>query len=191
MDAANSESHHQTLLHACIVAAACTTYFFDPVDVVWRFIRENPSRRALEHIVFAIATVLIAVGATMCTRAMAFPTSRGETTRPSRMQLAGEWFYAMGLASLLPMAGSMVLMAGETIRIVRLASRGIPSDEHATLGDSLRRNAAKWGVFITMTAFTITLVDRVGDYGILASVLLWVVLNLPFSGGRVRPPPIA
>jgi len=43
------EFRHQMLLRQSILAAAFSTYLLDPDDVVWRFIRQYPSRRALEH----------------------------------------------------------------------------------------------------------------------------------------------
>jgi hypothetical protein len=35
-----------------------------------------------------------------------------------------------------------------------------------------------------MIVFTTTLIDRVADYGIVASVLAWLPMNLPFRRGE-------
>jgi hypothetical protein len=107
------ELRHAMLLRLCIYAAAFGVYFFDPDDVVWRFIRDFPSRRVLEHVAFLTATILIGMGAYLCTRGDAYARSR-------RAGLAGEWLY-VGLSALAPLWGCVALIAGESLRILRLA----------------------------------------------------------------------
>jgi hypothetical protein len=202
------EVRHATLLRQLIFVTAFATYFVDPDDVVWRLIRQYPSRRMLEHGLFFIATLLIGGGAILCTRSGAFiprPDPSSNTQEPlsatyGRLRCArhvGDLMYAIGLASLAPMWGCVLLITGESIRILRLARyesacskdqefQSAPAmnrkpDERAPYwGPAFRRQATKWGVFLTMIVFTITLVDRVADYGIVASVLAWLPLNLPF-----------
>lgn len=208
MRATAIEVRHATLLRQLIFVAAFATYFADPDDVVWRLIRQYPSRRMLEHSLFLIATLLIGGGAFLCTRSSAFLSQSdpwdgnkepfSAAYRRLRCgQHLGDLMYAIGLASLAPMWGCVLLIMGESIRILRLAryegawSKGqefqsapVVSrklDERAPdCGPAIRRQVTKWGVFLTMIVFTITLVDRVADYGIVASVLAWMPLNLPF-----------
>ena len=106
----------------------------------------------------------------------------------------GEWLYAIGLAALLPLWGCLLLITGESIRIVRLSLRSQqlpPDDDHADRGPdrpwllAIRRESVKWGIFGTMIIFSICLIDRVADYGILASLLVWALLNVPIH--RIRP----
>ena len=42
----------------------------------------------------------------------------------------------------------------------------------------MRGEAAKWGLLLTMTVFSITLVDRQADIGAGASYARWALLNL-------------
>jgi hypothetical protein len=99
--------------------------------------------------------------------------------------------YAIGLASLAPMWGSVLLIGGESMRILRLsryesalskarkplehrsarAMHGKPDEPAPQWGPAFRLQVTKWGVFLTMIVFTITLADGVADYGIVASVL--------------------
>ena len=113
MKATSFEFRHQTLLRQLLIAAALTTYLFDPDDIVWRFVKESRSRTALEHGLFLIATLTICAGATLCTRAAA-------ASQPQPEQYIGELLFAIGLGSLFPLSGFVLLVAGETIRILRL-----------------------------------------------------------------------
>lgn len=188
MKASEFERRHAMVLRLCVYAAAFSAYFFDRDDVVWRFIRELPSRRSLEHFAFLIATLMIAAGAWLSTRADAYAAD----TYAGPTGLRGDWLYAIGLSTLAPLAGCVVLMSGESLRILRLAVRarqGVADDirnpTDPRWGYAVRRQAAKWGVLVTMVVFTITLMDRVADYGIVASVAVWAVLNWSrfFGGG--------
>lgn len=180
MKASAFEQRHAMVLRSCIYAAAFGVYFFDRDDVVWRFIRDSPSRRLLEHTAFLAGTLVIGAGAYHCTRAEA----RADVPEGRNSGLWGEWLYAVGMSTLAPLWGCVILIAGESLRTLRLGSGDRPHDENeidvapsSRWSESLRRQAAKWGVTLTMVVFTITLVDRVADYGIVASVLVWIALN--------------
>src|SRR5579862_2553331 len=113
MKATGFEYRHQTLLHQLIVFAGVFTYLIDPDDIVWRFVRDTSAPRLWERLLFILAAILIAIGAILCTRAR-------RLRRPHRL---GELFYAIGLASLLPIAGFLILVAGESLRLLRLTRR--------------------------------------------------------------------
>jgi hypothetical protein len=175
--ASSFEVRHATLLHSLLIAVMVATYLFERDDVVWRFIKSSPSRIVLVHVFFLIATLLVGLGAMLC-------TSGRVSFRPGRFP-AGELLYAIGLASLAPLSGAIFFIAGESLRILRLALRkseepgGRPSLELPRWPRAFRREAAKWGIFITMIVFSITLIDRVADILASVSVLTWVILNLP------------
>jgi hypothetical protein len=184
--ATNFEFRHQTLLRQLLIAAALTTYLFDPDDIVWRFVKESRSRTALEHGLFLIATLMICAGATLCTRAAA-------ASQPQPEQYIGELLFAIGLGSLFPLSGFVLLVAGETIRILRLSRSQLSSGQLSPGKDkppereipvpewrrAFREQSAKWGIFISMIVFSITLRDRVAEILVCASVLVWALLNLP------------
>jgi len=193
MRATRFEMRHYTLVHLLVVGAAWSIYLFDRDDILWRMIRVYPSRRLLEHVLFGVATVLIGIGALLSTRARAAIRSPHSNSRPALptlggTRLIGEWLYAFGFATLLPLWGSILLIAGESIRIARLALalNQLPSPDgeadrrqERRWARALRTESVKWGIFATMILFSVCLVDRVADDGILLSVLAGAVLNMP------------
>jgi hypothetical protein len=216
MKATDFEYRHRTLLHLAIVGAAFLTYLVDRDDIVWRFVRDSPSSRVLERIAFVVAAVLIGAGAVLCTwmRAVTRSDGVGEPDATIRVRTVrcfpyqysvGEFIFAVGLASLAPLWGFVILVGGEAIRIGRLILReralgsapaleGVSTDlvsplqpekgdvfqaEFAVRSDRImRREGVKVGLFFTMTIFAITLVDRDAEIGAAASVLFGTFLNV-------------
>jgi hypothetical protein len=184
MEATEFESRHRLLLHQAIVGAAFLTYLIDPDDVVWRFIKHSPMHlRERERLVFAAVTVLFGVAACLCTWSHRAPCAGGgeRTGRLGYLRYVGEFLYAVGLASLAPLSGCCLLIAGEGLRLLRLARReretdGAP-DRPCSVTQAFRREALKWGLFVSMIAFTVTLSDRLAEILIAASVLVWMVLQ--------------
>jgi len=180
MKATDFEYRHQLLLHELILGAAVLTYLVDRDDSIWRFVKLSPAGALpLERALFAFATLLFGISAWLCTHARAHRS-------PHRFLCLGEYLYALALASLVPVAGSLILVIGEGIRIFRLVRRGVESAALEGLQlpqwkSALRRESIKWGLFVTMIVFTITLRDRIAEILIGASVMLWVFLNLRLS----------
>ncbi|HLY39724.1 MAG TPA: hypothetical protein VKR52_00875 [Terracidiphilus sp.] len=184
------ELRHPALIRGLLIGAAVSTYLWDRDDVVWRFIRNSPANHELEHISFLAAAMLVGAGALLCTWADAHDLADGdiEARRTRLVQYGGEWIYAVGLASLVPLWGAALLVAGELARVLRLMGNGkaCGSEQAAhplrpdglRWGRAFRRQAAKWGILVTMLAFAVTLVDRVADVLAAASVLVWALLNL-------------
>jgi hypothetical protein len=115
----------------------------------------------------------------------------------------GDLFYAMGLGSLAPALGFIILLAGEGIRVFRLTRREDerarnflqhPSPAPQPLAPAIvkkldpiwkkafRQEAVKWGLFLTMIVFVITLKDRLAEVLACASFLVGLVLNAPIFG---------
>jgi hypothetical protein len=104
----------------------------------------------------------------------------------------GRILFALGLGLLAPALGSFILIAGEIILITRLLGRDhgeVPhpltafhpplSTVEADWGIAVRKQAAKWGLAMTMIVFTLTLRDRIAEILAAASFLAWVLLNIP------------
>lgn len=187
MSATDFERQHPLVMHCLIVGLAFASYGIDRDDIVWRFIKHHgASTRLWEHGLFSLATVLIAGGAFLCTSSRKKPAQL-TMLRFGRFPLTylGQFLYAVGLASVLPLAGYTILIAGEGLRLLRLSlagkSRSLPavssSQNGMSLGESARREALKWGVVITMVVFTITLRDRLADLMMFGSVVSAVLLN--------------
>ncbi len=129
----------------------------------------------------------------------------------NQLRLFGDFLYALALASLLPPSGFFILILCEAIRLVRLSRREgvLARSETAEIkrpfiasastlsaqttptgrpqlewGKAFRREALKWGLFLTMIVFTLTLKDRIAEVLIGASVVLWILLNLRLSTVR-------
>src|SRR5262249_37598290 len=111
------ERRHQMLIHLLIVGAAWCTYIIEKDDVVWRFVKDHgAATRPLEHMSFLGATLLIGLGAYICTKAdfrlisWQTTTQSGDEVRHSSsswrkdvllLHYFGEAVYALGFASLM------------------------------------------------------------------------------------------
>ena len=208
--ATDFECKHPLLLHQIVVLAAFSTYLIDPDNIFWRFIKNDDSNaRSLERSVFALVTLLFGIAAGLCTASRVNSSfknpgliegsidSAGHNSSRNAGHL-GELLYAVALGCLAPLAGFVILLAGEAVRIVRLAlrdrgdllwpasSRQVVSRRPATGWTSaFRAEAIKWGIFLTMIVFTITLKDRIAEVLIGVSVLTWTLLNLRLNRGSL------
>lgn len=190
MKATKFEYRHQTLLHQLIVGAAFLTYLIDRDDIIWRFVRNTSTPRVSERSLFVAATFLIAVGVGICTWARAF-------YKPKRQYL-GELLYAIGLGFLMPLSGFIILVAGESLRILRLALRENDRDLQPSVsqqksepawGKAIRNEAVRWGILLTMIVFSITLKDRLAEILAASSFLIGLLLNSPIFNRSAKPAP--
>jgi hypothetical protein len=205
MKATDFEYRRQTLVHQFIVAAAFLTYSVDREDIVWRFVKDSSAPRGFECFFFIVATGFIAVGPAICTWARVYSRPESVTDMESyrylhRSRYFGDLLYAIGLASLVPLWGFIILVAGETLRIFHLVQREdararnlllhtspiasplIPPAAqgfHSRLGKAFRQETVKWGLFLTMVVFVITLKDRLAEVLAAASFLIGLLLNAP------------
>lgn len=164
-------------------------------DVVWRFIKNRGAEvRPLEHATFLVATVLVGVGAYLCTfsRIVAkdLPDWKLHQRSPSHNYL-GQFTYSVGLATLLPLAGFLMLTTGEAARLIRLLIHNARPKENVSNPEvhwatAARAEAVKCGLLISMTVFTVTLRDAYADYLIDASVLVGTLVNLLASRRRLH-----
>jgi NADH:ubiquinone oxidoreductase subunit H len=206
MKVSGFELRHQRLVHQFVVAAALLTYLFDRNDIVWLFVKNSTAPREMERALFIIATLVIAVGAGVCTWAGACRRPQSATGVRSYRSLQrplflGDLLYAIGLASLFPLPGFIILVGGEALRVFRrigraddhaqslqqnpwpapaLAACALETESGSSWVMAFRKEAAKWGIFLTMIVFVITLKDRLAEYLAAASFLAGLLLNAPF-----------
>ena len=184
MGATDFELRHPLLIRQAIIFAAFATYFADRDDVIWRFIKQSPHRTSLEHTLFLVATFLVGVGAAICTWALA-RSGDDATVPPAKLRspyLFGQWLYTIGLASWAPLAGGILLIAGESLRTLRLMLRRHTDSRREQLSNprwapAARDQAVKLGIFFTMVIFSVTLVDGVAEFLAGLSVLTALLLN--------------
>jgi hypothetical protein len=206
MKATDFEYRRPTLVHQFIVAAAFLTYLVDREDVVWRFVKDSAAPRVFERFLFVLATVFILAGAAICTWARAYRRPESMTDmesyrHPHQSRYFGDLLYAIGLASLAPPWGFIILVTGEALRVFRLTryeehltqnfrQHPLPNtpsrrpsgaqDPHSSgLVKAFRQEAVKWGLVVTMVVFVITLKDRLAEVLAAASFLIGLLANAP------------
>jgi hypothetical protein len=97
--------------------------------------------------------------------------------------------FAPVLGLLVPLPGTILIVAGESFLVFRLFLRNHAraATPHSIFpvqapkpkwGEAFRQSAAKWGFAASMIAFTWTLRDRVAEIGAAASFLVWAALNI-------------
>lgn len=204
MRATDFEYRYQRLLHLLIVGVAVLTYLIWPDDIVWKFVRSSAAPHELERVFFIVAMLLIAAGAILCTTARAYDVSADNIRAGPYRYLRhprpmGDFLYSIGLGSLTPLAGFVILVVGEALRLFRLTRRehdevqnlrlrpspisrtqAMRKDSSPEWTKALRQEAAKWGLVLTMILFIITLQDRLADILVAASLLLGLLFNAPF-----------
>ncbi len=209
------EQRHGTPLRELIVAAAFSTYLVDRDDIVWRFVRASEASRRWERLFFLLGTILILFGAALCTWARANKIAAGpdgSNVREGPYRFIrypghlGDMLFTIGIASLAPLSGALLLVAGEALRLFRLILRGewlnrdaaqrgssprgseprslwlVPDQSSIRTpnwGQAFRREAVRWGIFITMVVFTATLIDRLAEVMAGVCLLAAALLNLP------------
>jgi len=200
MRATEFECRHPTLIHQIIVGLAFLTYLIDREDGVWRFVKDTATPHRLERFVFIGAALFIAVGCGICTWARAYhksyPATAGEPTGILRYPGSlGDLCFAIGLGSFAPLAGFVILVGGETLRVVRLKrcddqlaqspwqpALPLPANavqEDPEWGKAFRKEVVKWGLLVTMTVFVITLNDLQAEVLAAASFLVGMFINPP------------
>lgn len=191
------------MVHQLLVAVAFLTYLIDRDDVVWRFVKDSAASRELERSLFIVAVLLIAIGAAICTWARAQPRPKGTVGIGLYRYLRhpryfGEISYAIGLGSLAPLSGFVILVIGEALRVLRLTrlhdvriqkleQRPVPvaplladpvaKGPDATWLKAFRQEAVKWGLLLTMIVFVVTLSDRLAEVLAASSFLIGLLLN--------------
>jgi hypothetical protein len=190
LKATDYEYNHPILIRLLIVGAAFLTYLIDRDDIVWRFIKNHGAQtRTWEHWLFLAATLLIGMGAYVCTAArlgvmyVRGPSSGRQLLASSSQSRRnwGEFVYAVGLASLAPLSGYCLLVLGEAFRLLRLSLRNNDAPQLKRIERNwpraVRSETAKWGIFITMIVFTVTLKDRYAETLICTNVVAWGLFN--------------
>lgn len=181
---------HPFLVHGILVVLCWSPYEIDRVDVVWRFVRHSANAHVLEHIGFALAALSIGVGIWLG----AWPGGRRANLtvsdpRSIRRRSVGEILHASGIATLLPVAGALLMVFGEAIRSTRYArwklnastaQFGPPAPASVISapmqpGRLALRHIAGICAFLSMLAFSITLRDRLADGLFAATALVFVI----------------
>jgi hypothetical protein len=168
------------IVRAALLLAGVSTYLISRDDVVWHFIRTAPRARALEHTFFGIAAALLGIALLLRVKADARPVTAGI-------------LQAMGIGSLLPLPGFLLLVLGEAITGLILRDRHATADDPGGEGEDPRGarelHAFRWRdalttypglccAFLSMVIFSAVLIDRVADVLFAMTALVSVAANL-------------
>ena len=168
------------LIHGLVLLFGWGTYLLDRDDVLWRFIRHSPQSRLLEHLGFGGAAAAIGIGILLgCWRTDRDYCWEGWTPGVIRRRCAGEILHGIGLATLVPVAGFVLIVCGEAIRSVRYAGLkmriaregggGLPGGIPITAPPGpawkwlVLSQAGMWCAFVSMVIFSIILIDHAAD----------------------------
>ncbi len=181
-----------SILRVALLIAAVCTYFVDKDDVVWRFIKTSPHARLLEHVCFGAAALMLGIALLLKIQASVSVHEQG-IHDPSRIRVAAaSVLRAIGIGSLLPLPGFLLLVLGDLgVSLLLYGPRAVserttarsnfrpadrPSPAHPWR-DALVRHIGLCCAFVSMLVFSIVLIDRVADGLFAATALISVAAS--------------
>lgn len=188
------------IVRAALLLAGLSTYLISRDDVVWRFIRTAPHARALEHALFGIAAAILGFALFLKVKASAHPENR-DSHGPSRITgTIVSILQAIGIGSLLPLPGFLLLVLGDVVASLLLYGRHSTAEDPRSEGEDSRRargplQAFRWRdawathlglccAFLSMAIFSVVLIDRVADVLFAMTAFVSVAANSrPFLRG--------
>jgi hypothetical protein len=184
------------IVHAALVLAGLSTYLISRDDVVWHFIKAAPHPRVLEHVFFGLAAVVLGISLLLKVKSGAPLDNQGRHDHSRTTATVASLLQAIGIGSLLPLPGFLLLAVGDLAASLLLDSRQSiarhPENESdpGRAPSSLR--GSRWGgalgphiglclALVSMTVFSVVLIDRVADVLFAVTALVSVAANLlPF-----------
>jgi hypothetical protein len=163
------------IIRVALLGVGLSTYFSDPDDVVWRFVRAASHARALEHVCFGTAAAILGLALFLKMKASVDRTKQ-EIHDPSPTRGAAvSLLEAIGIGSLLPLPGFLLLVFGD-LGVSLLLDGPHPTAQGPAAGLESHRNleAFRWRdalathlglccAFFSMLLFSVLLIDRVAD----------------------------
>lgn len=180
------------VVRAALLLVGVSTYLISPDDVVWRFVKTAPDARRLEHAFFGIAAATLGFALLIKLNASAHPENQYNRTRSRITAAAGSLLQAIGIGSLLPLAGFLVLVLGDVGASLFLNCRHSIAEDSGAERDSRRDRSplqtSRWGTalaahiglcfaFLSMAIFSVVLMDRVADVLFAMTALISIVAN--------------
>ena len=195
--------HHgksfEFVVRAALFLVGLSTYLVSPDDVVWRFIRTTPHARVWEHALFGIAAAILGFALLLKVKASVHPANQ-DSHDPSRItDTVASLLQAIGIGSLLPLPGFLLLVLGDVAASLLLYRRQSTAGDPRAEWDSRRARrpsqAFRWRTalatqtglcfaFLSMAIFSVVLIDRVADALFAMTALVSIVANSrPFLRG--------
>ena len=187
------------IVRAALLLVGLSTYLISPDDVVWRFIKTAPHARVLEHALFGVAAAILGFALLLKVKASANPENQHNHGRSRITATGASLLQAIGIGSLLPLPGFLLLVLGDATATLLLYGRdSIAEDPSAELDSRRDRSslqASRWGIalathiglcfaFLSMAIFSVVLIDRVADVLFALTALVSIAANSrPFLRG--------
>jgi hypothetical protein len=163
------------IIRVALIVVGLSTYFIDPDDVVWRFVKAASHARVLEHICFGTAAAILGLALLLKMKASVDATKQ-EIHDPSRIRGAAvSLLEAIGIGSLLPLPGFLLLVLGDLgVSLLLYGLHPTAEDPEARLDSHRNLQAFRWRdalathlglccAFFSMLLFSVMLIDRVAD----------------------------
>lgn len=180
------------IVRAALLLAGLSTYLIVRDDVVWHFIKSAPHPRLLEHVSFGIAAGILGLALLLKVKASAHQENQARRGSYRITATVASLLQAIGIGSLLPLPGFLLLVLGDVAVSLLLDDRHSTAEDlgaerdshpaHRSLQIFRWRNALATHIglclaFLSMTIFSIVLVDRVADALFAITALASVAAN--------------
>jgi hypothetical protein len=188
------------IVRAALLLVGLSTYLIFPDDVVWRFIKTSPHARVWEHALFGTAAALLGFALLLKVKAGVHAENQ-DSHGPSRTTATvASLLQALGIGSLLPLPGFLLLVLGDgALSLLLYGRHSTAEDPRAEQDSRLARRpsqAFRWRnalaphiglcfAFLSMAIFSVVLIDRVADALFAVTALVSIAVNSrPFLRGR-------
>lgn len=188
------------IVRAVLLLVGLSAYLISPEDVVWHFIKVAPHAREREHALFGLAAASLGLALLLKVRDSAQPEGQ-DSHRPSHIRsMVASLLQAIGIGSLLPLPGFLVLVLGDvaaslllygrhsTAEVPRVEPDSRPADrrfEAFRWTDALATHLGLCFAFLSMIVFSVVLIDRVADVLFAMTALVSIATNTgPFLRGH-------
>lgn len=189
------------IVHAALLLAGVSTYLISPDDVVWHFIKTAPHPRVLEHAFFGLAAVILGTSLFLKMKPTTPLGNPGIQNHSRSTATVASLLQAIGIGSLLPLPGFLVLTLGDLAGSLLLDAREpiaknpendrdrgrARSSLHSSgWRSTLARHIGLCLSVLSMAVFSAVLIDRVADVLFAVTGVVSVAVNLPsfLSGHR-------
>jgi hypothetical protein len=169
-----------------------STYLIFPDDVVWLLIRAARHARVLEHALFGIAAVTLGLALLLRINANAQAKGQGEGGPSAVTATIASLLQAIGIGSLLPLSGFLLLVFGDLLASLLLYGRKSIAESPEAEREFRRAEgplqAFRWRdtlathiglcfAFVSMVIFSVVLIDRVADVLFTMTAIVSIAAN--------------
>jgi hypothetical protein len=181
------------IVHAVLVLVGVSTYLISRDDVVWHFIKAAPHPRVLEHAFFGLAAFILGISLFLKIKSETPPENPDIQNHSRTTATVASLLQAIGIGSLLPLPGFLVLILGDLAGSLLFGSRQPSAEDYENeryagqARSSLHRS--RWGgalvphtglclALLSMSVFSVVLIDRVADIMFAVTALVSIATSL-------------